>query len=446
MDYTKLPKIFYIIYFWTHYFKFRHSQPLEGDAGNMDFKETMYWCFKYFVKYIEKAEKGKGIEAFFDKQDLSFAYSDGFVEKTHFTLSAGGDILPTGGLSLENSGQLWDDVRDFYYKADLVTANLESPVTDTAPVKYVSTVLTEAPLLNNGRDIFDRLVDGGKGISFFSTANNHTLDQGEEGLISTLKFLDAKGYPHVGSARSREERNKPVIVERNGVKVAFLSWTFSLNKSIIPDGKDYLVNHLRLNQAGVDISRIQRQVNDAKAAGADVVVACLHWTMEFESYPTEHLMKTGHRLIESGIDVIIGNHAHTIQPMECHRYQDKETGEERKGLIIYALGDLVSANHTGFNSKLGNLAKIRISKGEAGDKQSVRITSLEIMPIYIYQDMKGETCTDFRILRLSKLASDLRSGRPTVNIPEKEGKEIERLDQLARKLLGPALSKDELQA
>lgn len=438
MNYAKIPRIFYYLYFWTHYFKFMHSQPYEGDAANMDFKEVMYWCFKFFVKYIEKAERGKGIESFFENQDFSFAYSDGFVEKTSFTIATGGDILPTEYLSLDNSSRLWDDVKEFYYDADLVMANLESPIADAAPVSYAPKGVAGAPPLNNTPDIFERLVDGGKGIHFFSTANNHTLDQGEEGLISTLNFLDSKGYPHVGSARSSEERDRPVILERNGIKIAFLSWTFSLNRSIIPEGKDYLVNHLRLNHPDIDLSRIQRQVKDAKAAGADAVVACLHWSLEYESYPTEHLIKTGHRLIESGIDAIIGNHAHTVQPMECYRYKDKETDQEKKGLIIYGLGDLVSANHPGFNSKLGNLARIRFSKGEGDGKPSVRITSLDIMPIYIYQDMKGDACSDFRILRLNKLAEDLHSGMKTFNIPEKEAHEIERLEKLARKLLGPA--------
>jgi len=56
MDYSKLPKWFYVAYFWTHYWKYKHSQPMEGDSAHMDFKETMYWCFKYYVTYIEKAE------------------------------------------------------------------------------------------------------------------------------------------------------------------------------------------------------------------------------------------------------------------------------------------------------------------------------------------------------------------------------------------------------
>jgi poly-gamma-glutamate capsule biosynthesis protein CapA/YwtB (metallophosphatase superfamily) len=438
MNYSKIPKIFYYLYFWTHYLKFRHSQPFEGDAANMDFKEVMYWCFKFFVKYIEQAERGKGIESFFENQDLSFASTDGFVEKASFTIGAGGDILPTEHLSLDNSSQLWDDVKAFYYDADLVMANLESPITDAAPISYASKGLAEAPFLNNGQDIFERLVDGGKGINFFTTANNHTLDQGEAGLIATLDFLDAMGYPHVGSARSSEERDRPVIIERNGIKIAFLSWTFSLNRCAIPVGKGYLVNHLRLNHPDIDISPIQRQVKDAKAAGADAVVACLHWSLEYESYPTEHLIKTGHRLMENGIDAIIGNHAHTVQPMECYRYKDRETGEDKQGLIIYALGDLISANHPGFNSRIGNLARIRFSKGEANGKPSVRITVLDLMPFYIHQQMKGNVCNDFRILRLNKLAEDLHSGMKTLSIPEIEAREVERLEKLARKLLGPA--------
>jgi hypothetical protein len=63
------------------------------------------------------------------------------------------------------------------------------------------------------------------------------------------------------------------------------------------------------------------------------------------------------------------------------------------------------------------------------------------MPIYIYQCMQGDICNDFRLLRLSKLAADLSSGRSTFNVPEKEAKEIKRLEKLAKKLLGPALKK-----
>ena len=91
-------------------------------------------------------------------------------------------------------------MRDFYFKADLVTANLESPFAQTADASYVPSVIMDTPIINSRRDIFDRITDDGKGINFFSTANNHALDAGVDGLVSTLDFLDAKGYPHVGTA------------------------------------------------------------------------------------------------------------------------------------------------------------------------------------------------------------------------------------------------------
>lgn len=431
-------KAFYIVYFWAHYLKFRRSQPFEGDSAHMDFKEGMYWAFKYFARYIEKGERGKGLEAFFAGQDLSFAPDGDFAESRSCVISAGGDLLPTEHLRTDNSGHLWDDLRGFYYDADLVTANLESPFAEGVPARYLAKVITETPNLNNRRDFMDILTDGGKGIRFFSTANNHALDQGEAGLTSTLDFLDARGYLHVGTARSREERDRPVIVDLDGIKVGFISFTFSLNKSVIPEGKEYLVNHVRLNRPDVDLGRIRDQARAAKSAGADAVVAFLHWSLEYESYPTGHLIETAHRLAECGIDAIIGNHAHTVQPIECHRYTDYETGRQRQSLILYALGDLVSSNQPGSNSKLGCLARLRISKGMAGGVECARVSGLEIKPFYIYHGMRGEECVDFRLLDLAKLSDGIRSGEPPVPVPENERKDILRLEALAKKLLGTA--------
>ena len=405
----------------------------------MGFKEGMYWAFKYYMSYIERAEKGKGIEGLFQEQDLGFEQSDGFIEKAGVTISAGGDLLPTEHLNASNSAHLWEDIKGFYYDADIVTANLESPFADGGKIGYLVKNIADSPKLNNRRDVFDILVDKGQGINFFSTANNHALDQGEEGLVSTLDFLDSKGYPHVGTARSRAERDRPVIVARNGMKIAFISYTFSLNKSVIPEGRDYLVNHLRLNQPDVDIGRIKEQVAEAKAAGADSVIACLHWSLEFESYPTAHLISTAHRIAECGIDVIIGNHAHTVQPIECYNYKEDVGGADRKCLIVYALGDLVSSNQPGVNSNLGNLAKFRISKGLASGKECLRVISLEIMPIYIHHRMEANECLDFCLLDLAKLSAEIQRGESAVVITKKERRDIIRLDRLAKKLFRPAI-------
>ena len=439
MDIVKKPNWYYYYYFWSHFLKYRHARPIEGDVLYFDFEEQMASVFKYFVHPVERGEKGKGTERFFAGQDLSFASKDGFVEKSAFTISAGGDLLPSEHIRPDNTTHVWDEVRDFFFDADLVTANLESPFAETAGASYVPNVIMDTPIINSRRDIFDRIVDDGKGINFLSTANNHALDAGVDGLLSTLDFLDAKGYPHVGTSRSAAERDRPVIVERNGIKVAFIAFTYSINEHLNPENQDYLVNHVRLNHPGVDIGPIQKQAAAARAAGADLVVACLHWSFEYQAYPRASLIDTGHRIIESGVDVILGNHAHHSQPIECYDYTDSATGETKKGLIFYALGELFSAHQPSYNSRLGNLAKFRVSKGEAGGKPSVRITSLEILPVYLYRDKKDNFCRDYRVLDMRRLVKSLQDGRSPFEFSKEERKAIFRLDRLMNKILGPAL-------
>ncbi len=450
------------LYGLRHRKEFAASRALEGNAAHMGLDEKYWWGYKYYCGPIEKAEPGSGLEEFFAGQDLDFRPRDGFVETAGMTLCAGGDILAHSGLRPDTTGALWDEVRDFYFTGDLACANLETPVAPSLPPSYIPKSILVAGALNNSPEMFDRITDGGKGIDFFSTANNHCLDQGEAGLRETLDFLDARGYPHVGTARSPEERDAVVMVEKGGVKIAFISFTFAVNWSKLPEGKEYLANYLRLNRPDTDISPIAKQVRKARAAGADAVVALLHWGLEFESYPVRNGVDMGHRLIELGIDVIVGNHPHNVQPVEKYAYTDKATGARREGLILYALGDLLSIHRTLPNSRLSSLARIRISKGRTGgaDKtgsadggasagnassagvsgaECVRVSSLEILPVYLYvRKVKGE-CVDYRLLDFRKLAGELRAGRDRFALGRAKTREVFRLEALMKKILGAAL-------
>ena len=422
-----------------HFRKFRYSRPVEGNAATMGLSEKLWWGYKYFVRPVEKAERGKGIEEFFAAQDLSFAYDDGFVEDSSFTIGAGGDLLASHHIRPDTTSRLWDDVRGFYFGADLAYANLETPVVPSAAPSFVPKNILKAPPLNNTPEVFARIVDEGHGVNFFSTANNHCLDQGEAGLVATLDFLDSQGYRHFGTARSLTERDAVVMVEKGGMKLAFLSYTFSLNGKTIPEGKGYLANYVRLNRPETDLSLIRSQIADAKAAGADAIIACLHWSLEFESYPIDNVIKMGHSLIESGVDVIIGNHPHGVQPIESYAFSDPATGDKRRGLIIYALGDLLSCHEHIPNSRLGNLARIRLAKGRLNGRECARVASLEIMPTYLYAKMEGEKCVDFRVLDFQKLAAELHAGENRLGLDEANKAEIFRLEALLLKLLGPAL-------
>ncbi len=415
--------------------KYRYSRPVEGNFNCLAPGEFDWWKYKYYIRQIEKAEKGKGIEAFFKGQDLSFAGEEAHGE-SRFVLTAGGDLLPGSEITPDITGHLWDDVSGFYFNADTVYANLEAPFASSHPAGNApKSGIRGAPSLNGTAEMFERFVNGGKGISFFSTANNHCMDAGEAGLRETLDFLDGRGYPHVGTARTQKERDDIPILEKNGVKAAFVAYTFSLNGKTVPEGKEYLTNYIRLNKPDADISLIKKHVLSARRRGADIVVACLHWSLEFEAYPTENVILMGHRVLEeTGADVILGNHAHVIQPLEKYHFTDPVSGEEKDGLIAYSLGNLVSDFNTK-DCRISLLLKAEFDKGICGGRERTVIGSLRLKPVYTYKQYGGGRCTDFRLLDFLKLTGQLRAGVNRFGIGKSEKKEIFRLEKLYNKLL-----------
>jgi poly-gamma-glutamate capsule biosynthesis protein CapA/YwtB (metallophosphatase superfamily) len=433
---TILLKLLCRINWMFHKEKFKYSQETEGNSEFMGLGEKLWWGYKYFFNPVEKAEKGKHIEEYFSKQDLNFTVPQGFEETSSFRFTAGGDILSSYHIRPDNTLKLWEEAEDFLFDSDICYANLETPVVPSVSASFVPKNILKAPALNNTPEIFDMFYKGGKRINFFSTANNHCLDMGEAGLLETLEFLDKKGCPHIGTASTIEQRDAVPIIEKNGVRITFLSYTFSTNGKPVPEGKDYLVNYIRLNRLDCDISLIKKHVHTAKIEQkTDIVIACIHWSLEFESYPIQNVIDMGHKLMSLGIDIIVGNHPHGIQPMEKYTFLDPFSGIEKQGLIIYALGDLISCHERIPNSRLNNLVRLNISKGRINGKKLTIISDLKIRPMYIYSKMQGDKCIDFRLLNFTKLMDEIKENNNCMNFDETTVKELKRLDVLMHKLL-----------
>lgn len=419
-----------------HKEKFKYSQESEGNAEFMSFGEKLWWGYKYFYNPVEEAEKGKNIEEYFSRQEFDFRVPQEFLETSRLCLTAGGDILASHHIRTDNTSKLWDEAEDFLFDSDICCANLETPVVPSVSASFVPKNILKAPALNNTPEVFDLFYKGGRGINFFSTANNHCLDMGEAGLQETLDFLDQRACPHVGTARSKEERDEfPVIIE-NGIRMAFLSYTFSTNGKLVPEGKEYLANYVRLNRPDCDISMIKEQVCAAKTnRKADIVVACVHWSLEFESYPIQNVIDMGHKLISFGIDLIIGNHPHGIQPMEKYTYLDPFSGIQKQGLILYALGDLISCHEHIPNSRLNNLVRVDISKGWLEDKEITLISGVKIRPMYLYSKIVNDRCVDFRLLNFTRLMQEIKEQNNRRSLDEAAIKELKRLEVLMYRLL-----------
>ncbi|WP_405616500.1 CapA family protein [Streptomyces sp. NBC_01508] len=148
------------------------------------------------------------------------------------------------------------------------------------------------------------------GYDTCSTASNHTLDDGVGGVNRTLGALDAAGLKHTGSARSAAEGAKPLIVDVKGVRVAQLSYAFGFNGREIPADKPWITNPNSFDA-------IASAEKAARKAGAEAVILSIHWGREHHPDPSASQLKLGRRIAkETGIDLVIGHHAHVVQPME----------------------------------------------------------------------------------------------------------------------------------
>lgn len=149
------------------------------------------------------------------------------------------------------------------------------------------------------------------GYDSCTTASNHTLDDGPEGVARTLGALDAVGLAHTGSARSAAEAATPLLLTTDdGVVVGQLAYTFGFNGLARPAGQEWLANLL-------DVDEILGAAADLRASGADIVVLSLHWGIEYDHDASPTQREQAARLLGSGdIDLILGAHAHVVQPAE----------------------------------------------------------------------------------------------------------------------------------
>ena len=163
------------------------------------------------------------------------------------------------------------------------------------------------------------------GWDMCTTASNHSVDAGTEGLIRTLDIMDEAGLEHAGMARTQEEFDEPRIHETaDGVKIAVVAGTYGTNG--IPVEFPYLVPDL-------DPDTLLKRAADARAAGADIVMVAMHAGDEGVTEPTAQQQELADILTKSDdVDIVYGHHAHAVQPIE------KVNGK----WVVYGLGNLVA--------------------------------------------------------------------------------------------------------
>jgi len=251
-----------------------------------------------------------------------------------------GDIIlarSVNFLTVKSNDFTWafKNIADELKDADLTISNFESPI------------IKNCPLTNEGFKFCgdERNVQGlvYSGIDVVGLANNHAGNYGESGINETITTLERNNIL-VSGATNR----KIAYREVNGTKFAFLSFnTIGYVESGLVCGSE---------------ENLKKLISEAKM-NADVVIVQIHWGVEYVEDPTSTQQKLGRLAIDSGADMVVGNHPHWIQKYEI--YKDK--------YILYALGNFIFDQEWSQKTKEGVIAKVKVNNNKIYDLQFVPV-------------------------------------------------------------------------
>ncbi len=224
------------------------------------------------------------------------------------------------------------------------------------------------------------------GYDILTTANNHSNDKNSAGLIRTISILDSFEIMHLGTYVDSLERakNYPFIIEKNGMKIALLNYTYGTNG--LETQHPNIVNM-------IEEETMKNDIIEAKRLKSDKIIVMTHWGSEYLSFPDKYQKKWGEWLLSNGADVVIGGHPHWVQPME---YRKDSLNNEK--LIVWSLGNIISnqrREHTDGGSSL-QFTFYRHSSGEV----RIKDVGYHLHWVWLHKEKNQKK---YQILPLSKL-------------------------------------------
>ena len=253
-------------------------------------------------------------------QTVSFiACGDNLV---HSSVYSDAQTLAAGTDKEYNFLPMYDNVADIIQNADLAFINQETPFGGS------SRPISGYPLFNTPEQMGDDLIT--LGFDIIGLANNHMLDSTAKGYENTIDFWNSKdGVTAIGGYKNKEDFENIRVIEKNGIKIALLAYTYSTNGLKLPQGSELVIPLY-------DDETIDRQTKKAKSL-ADVVIVSIHWGVEDQFKPNAEQKRKAKLMADNGVDVIIGHHPHVLQPLE---WIDRAAGG--KTLCMSSLGNFLS--------------------------------------------------------------------------------------------------------
>lgn len=286
------------------------------------------------------------------------------------TFSAVGDNLIHNTIYMYNEvGNGTYNFKDIYEHTNYLTSDADISYINQETICGGNELgLSSYPSFNSPYEILDAVHNSG--FNWMASCSNHSMDAGEQGIINQLNYMKAN-YPEItvtGTHTSLEDSQKLQVIDKNGVNIGVLGYTYGLNGYTLPQGKEYLVDVIDKDKIKKDVERLSEI--------SDVIVVSMHWGQEYMFSPNDEQKELAQYLSDLGVDVIIGEHPHVIQPMD---YVTGKNGNQT--LVIYSLGNFLSAQDQA-DSMLGGMARWTLEYNKT--KKEVAFKNVEFWPTITY--------------------------------------------------------------
>lgn len=269
--------------------------------------------------------------------------------------------------------QMLAPVADLIGDADYTVANVDG-------VMGASTVYSGYPRFSSPVELMDALLDCG--VDMLTMSNNHALDCDYEGLLAQLDACDARGMDHIGASRSQQEHDTPQIREINGIRVGFLNYTTHANgreAACAPEAAAFGLNFAFKSNFAADAQALRE-------AGAEAIVAFMHWGEEYNRMADDEEKILASRLVAAGVDVIVGGHPHVIQRIYWLDGERRSDGAPQRTLCCYSLGNFLSNQQSEYQNS-GIIFEFTLEKDADG---KISVHSPGYIPVFVWREEAGQ--------------------------------------------------------
>lgn len=311
--------------------------------------------------------------------------------ETEISIAAVGDLLIHS--RVYNEAEQADGSYNFLPMFEAVAPYLKEPTITVANQETImggkELGLSTYPAFNSPFELGDNLKE--LGVDMVTMANNHTLDRGEKAIQNAIGHYEKIGMLYTGSFKSEEDRKEIRVVEEEGIRVAFLSYTYGTNGIPVPEGKDYLVNL-------IDKEVMEKDINEAQNV-ADIIVLCLHFGNEYERVPNNEQRSLAQWAADVGVDVVIGHHPHVLQPVDWIEGKDGN-----KMLIAYSLGNFLSGQDKLYR-QIGGVFQFNITKTTDRKGDTFDVHSPSFLPTYVHFERINGKMRNYAILPMKDITN-----------------------------------------